>query len=252
MRPSPATEKSCPTAGASSAASVVVTASAGHATFRLPGRLAQLGERRLDKAEVAGSSPASSIRYLQGMPVLPVIEDLKCASSVRPTDVLVGPLERPADVLASLPNGLSCGDAGLGFQLAHRPRVVPCQRGDRVPGLLSDVGQAVPFPQQRDGRATNGRRSPVTPASIAAGRHTRRRQLAQSSRVHWPRDGRGITSSSSCGRAHAVRHSARSCARRAIKSTSRDRLVLVANTWRCGPADRPRCSRGPRSGAARR
>ena len=31
-----------------------------HATFTPPGRLAQLGERRLDKAEVAGSSPASS------------------------------------------------------------------------------------------------------------------------------------------------------------------------------------------------
>jgi hypothetical protein len=31
------------------------------ATIVDPGRLAQLGERRLDKAEVAGSSPASSI-----------------------------------------------------------------------------------------------------------------------------------------------------------------------------------------------
>ncbi len=37
-----------------------------HATFVAPGRLAQLGERRLDKAEVAGSSPASSIRLFAG------------------------------------------------------------------------------------------------------------------------------------------------------------------------------------------
>ena len=38
-----------------------VTRARLHATFTAPGRLAQLGERRLDKAEVAGSSPASSI-----------------------------------------------------------------------------------------------------------------------------------------------------------------------------------------------
>ena len=30
--------------------------------LRLPGRLAQLGERRLDKAEVTGSSPVSPIK----------------------------------------------------------------------------------------------------------------------------------------------------------------------------------------------
>src|ERR1019366_3065620 len=84
-------------------------------------RLAQLGERRLDKAEVAGSSPASSIRYLQGIRSLPVIEDSECASSVR-----------PADFLAGLPNGLSRGDAGLG------PTTRP-PRGD----LKGDLGRVV-------------------------------------------------------------------------------------------------------------
>ena len=55
------------------------------ATFTDPGRLAQLGERRLDKAEVAGSSPASSIRYLQGIRPLRY-RGLQGASSVRPAD----------------------------------------------------------------------------------------------------------------------------------------------------------------------
>jgi hypothetical protein len=38
-------------------------------------------------------------------------------------------------------------------------------------------------------RRRYGRRSPVTPASIAAGRQMRRRQFAQSSRVHGPQEG---------------------------------------------------------------
>ena len=38
----------------------------GAGTFDAPGRLAQLGERRLDKAEVAGSSPASSTPVVTG------------------------------------------------------------------------------------------------------------------------------------------------------------------------------------------
>ena len=42
-----------------------LTAIALRDTFTTPGRLAQLGERRLDKAEVAGSSPASSTSYSQ-------------------------------------------------------------------------------------------------------------------------------------------------------------------------------------------
>src|SRR5436309_813829 len=42
-----------------------------HATFRAPpGRLAQLGERRLDKAEVAGSSPASPMTSRRAKPPL--------------------------------------------------------------------------------------------------------------------------------------------------------------------------------------
>jgi hypothetical protein len=103
---------------------------------------------RFDKAEVAGSSPASSTWYLQGIPAIAVIEGLKGASSARPADLFDEPSVRPTDVLAGLPNGLSRGDAGLGFQLSHRPRVVPRQRGDRVAGLLGNVGQAVPFPEQ--------------------------------------------------------------------------------------------------------
>ena len=42
---------------------------------------------------------------------------------------------RPADFLAGVQDGLGGGDAGLGFQLSHRPRVVPRQGRDRVPGL---------------------------------------------------------------------------------------------------------------------
>jgi len=54
---------------------------AAHATFVVPGRLAQLGERRLDKAEVTGSSPVSSIAMTtkDGRPCAQV------ASSSRPT-----------------------------------------------------------------------------------------------------------------------------------------------------------------------
>ena len=49
-----------------------VTRRVMHATFtNPPGRLAQLGERRLDKAEVAGSSPASPIAVVAQDPPPP-------------------------------------------------------------------------------------------------------------------------------------------------------------------------------------
>jgi hypothetical protein len=56
---------------------------------------------------------------------------------------------RPADFLAGLPNSLGGGDAGRGFQLSHRPGIVPRKGRDRVPGLLRGVGQAAAgFPRR--------------------------------------------------------------------------------------------------------
>jgi hypothetical protein len=53
---------------------------------------------------------------------------------------------RPADFLAGLADGLGGGDAGLGFELSHRPGVVPRKSRDRVPRLLGDIGQAAALP----------------------------------------------------------------------------------------------------------
>ena len=46
---------------------------------------------------------------------------------------------RPADFVPGLLDGLGGGDAGLGFELSHRPCVVPREGRDRASGLLGDV-----------------------------------------------------------------------------------------------------------------
>jgi hypothetical protein len=70
--------------------------------------------------------------------------------------------------------------------------------------------------------------------------------------VHGPPAGRAMISSLSGGRPHAIRRSARSCARGAIRWTSRARPVSSRTRGACVRAGRPRRSRGPRSGANRR
>lgn len=70
---------------------------------------------------------------------------------------------RPVDFLAGPSNRVGGGHPGLGFQLSHRPRVVPRESRDRVAGLLRDIGQAAAFPkEQGDERAAQAVRPQVT------------------------------------------------------------------------------------------
>lgn len=70
---------------------------------------------------------------------------------------------RPGDLFAGPSNGLGGGDTRLCFQFPHRPGVVAREGRDRVPGLLCDVGQTAPLPeQQRDERAPKTVRAQIT------------------------------------------------------------------------------------------
>ena len=171
-----------------------------------PGRLAQLGERRLDKAEVAGSSPASPIVAFAGETRGHDSARSACRNSV-------ATLTRSrAPRIASAAGILGCPRA------PHHTRVVLGERRHAVPGLLGDVGQRLPSHSSREtklprqpvrpqvaGDAGGDRRGPVRRAgasSASRGAATRRRR--QSGRSGLP-DGRPHSSRHSRGPAQAAR-----------------------------------------------